>query len=243
MSAIGSMARQASVSLIAGLLLLIAPVHASAADLVVVDARGIDLKPGAKIPSNVVVKLGAGARLTLVTANGETIRLRGPFEDLPVRDVANTQGVVDSLRKMMVAPSSGALTPGVVRSGGDLIDLPGPWLVDVSRPGTRCIREGEPVVLWRPVKAVAAEALSITPIDRGWEAKGSWPAGLDTVTMPATLPLTSGNTFKVEVGQVEHPLMFQVVPKSLDNDKMRAAWMDEVGCNSQAVALAKSIPQ
>lgn len=243
MIAFASMARQASLSLVAAFLLLVSPVHASASDLVVVDARGIDLKPGAKIPSNVVVKLGAGARLTLVTQNGETIRLRGPFEDLPVRDVANTQGVVDSLRKMMVAPSSGALTPGVVRSGGELIELPAPWLVDVSRPGTRCIREGEPVVLWRPVKAAAAEALSITPIDRGWEAKGSWPAGIDTVTMPATMPLTSGNTFKIEVGQVEHPLMFQVIPKSLDNDKMRAAWMDEVGCSSQAVALAKSLPQ
>jgi len=243
MFAFASVARRASLSLIAALLLLVAPVHASANDLVVVDARGIDLKPGAKVPSNTVIKLGAGARLTLVTANGETIRLRGPFEDLPVRDVNNTQGVVDSLRKMMVTPTSGALTPGVVRSGGDLIDLPAPWLIDVSRPGTRCILEGEPVMLWRPAKAAAAEPLSITPIDRGWEAKGSWPAGLDTVTMPATLPLTSGNTFKVEVGQVEHPLMFQVVPKSLVNDKMRAAWMDEVGCSSQAVALAKSLPQ
>jgi hypothetical protein len=242
MSAFASMARLTSLSLAAAVLLLIAPVQASAAELVVVDARGIDLKPGAKVPANVVIKLGPGARLTLVTPNGETIRLRGPFEDLPVRDVANTQGVVDSLRRMMVAPSSGALTPGVVRSGGDLVELPGPWLVDVSRPGTRCIREGEPVVLWRPVKTAAAEALSISPIDRGWEAKGSWPAGIDTVTMPATLPLTSGNTFKIEVGQAEHPLMFQVLPKSLDNDMMRAAWMNEVGCDSQAVALAKTLP-
>jgi hypothetical protein len=160
-----------------------------------------------------------------------------------MRDTANTQGVVDSLRKMMVTPTSGTLTPGVVRSGGDVIELPNPWLVDVSRPGTRCIREGEPIVFWRPATSAAAEPISVTPIDRGWEAKGSWPVGRDTVTMPASLPLTTGNTFKIEVGQTEHALMFQVLPKTLDNDRMRTAWMDEVGCASQAVALAKSLPQ
>lgn len=241
MTALAFLSRAFLAPAIAAALLLAPAARASASDLVVVDARGIDLKPGAKIPSDMVVKLGPGARLTLVTSNGETIRLRGPFEDLPVRDVSNTQGVVDSLRKMMVTPTSGTLTPGVVRSGGDLTELPGPWLVDVSRPGTRCIREGEPIVLWRPTKAVAAEPLSVTPIDRGWEAKGNWPAGVDTVTMPASLPLTNGNTFKIEVGHTEHPLMFQVVPKGLENDKMRAAWMDEVGCASQAIALAKTL--
>ncbi len=243
MIALASLARGVGLPLIAALFLLSTSSYAAAADLVVVDARGIDLKPGSKIPSDVVVKLSPGSRLTLVTANGETIRLRGPFEDVPVRDTANTQGVVDSLRKMMVTPTSGTLTPGVVRSASEVIELPNPWVIDVSRPGTRCIREGEPVVLWRPVAATAAEALSITPMNRGWEAKGSWPVGRDTVTMPATLPLTSGETFKIEVGQVENALLFQVLPKALDNDKMRTAWMDEVGCASQAVALAKSLPQ
>jgi hypothetical protein len=226
---------------IASALLLASFTEVLASDLVVVDARGIDLKPGAKIPSNAVVKLEAGVRLTLVTANGETIRLRGPFEDLPVRDVNNTQGVVESLRKMMVAPTSGTLTPGVVRSAGELTELPNPWVIDVSRSGTRCIREGEPIVLWRPTKSASAEPISITPSDRGWEAKGNWPIDVDTVTMPAKLPLTNGATFKIEVGQVEHPLMFQVLPAALENDKMRVAWMDEVGCNSQAMALVKSL--
>jgi len=243
MFAFASPPRRIVLFLIAALSVAVSPAHATAADLVVVDARGVELKPGEKISADAVVKLPPGARLTLVTPNGETIRLRGPFEDLPVRSVGNTQGVVDSLRKMMVTPTSGTLTPGVVRSGSDVIELPSAWLIDVSRPGTRCIAQGEPVVLWRPAAATVAETLSITPINRGWEAKGAWPVGRDTVTMPATLPLTSGDTFKVEVGKEEHALLFQVIPKSLDNDRMRAAWMEEVGCTSQAVALAKSLPQ
>lgn len=243
MFAVASVARMVNVTAGAMLLLIGWVTSAAAVDLVVVDARGIDLKPGAKVPSNIVLKLAPGSRLTLVTANGETIRLRGPFEDLPIRDTANTQGVVDSLRKMMVTPTSGAMTPGVVRSASDVIELPNAWLVDVSRPGTRCIREGEPIIFWRPAAATSSEAMSVTPIDRLWEAKGTWPVGLDTVTMPANLPLTSGNTFKIEVGQIEHAVMFQVLPKTLDNDRMRTAWMDEVGCTSQAVALAKSLPQ
>ncbi len=243
MIAFASMARVASLSLVSAALMLIPPAAVAATDLVVVDARGVDLKPGAKIPATSVVKLGPGSRLTLVTVNGETIRLRGPFEDLPVRDVNNTQGVVDSLRKMMSAPSTGALTPGVVRSGGEQVDLPTPWLVDISRAGTRCVLEGQPVVLWRPEKAAASEAMSIAPADRAWEAKGSWPAGTETITMPATLPITSGGSFWVVVGPSESALTFQILPKSLENDKMRAAWMGEMGCNAQAIALVKTLPQ
>jgi hypothetical protein len=211
-------------------------------DLVVVEARGVEFKPGDKLNSEGVLRLPAGARLTLVTVRGETVRLRGPFEDRPVRSVAAGQtGVVDSLRNLMTRPTDSALTPGVVRSGQTGADLPEPWIVDIAREGDHCIEAGQPIVFWTAQPSGEAVPFAIRPGDRRWEAKGNWPAGQDRIAMPPTLPIQSGQMVRIAIGAAEVGLILHFVPQNLPSQEMKAAFLLEMKCERQAQAIARTL--
>src|SRR5260221_12635609 len=73
-----------------------------AGELVVVDAVGADLKPGATVDGAKPLRLNAGARITLVASTGAVIKLRGPSEQVPQSDTAAAgSGMVDSLRQLV----------------------------------------------------------------------------------------------------------------------------------------------
>ncbi|MFX4929750.1 hypothetical protein ABTB76_19745, partial [Acinetobacter baumannii] len=65
---------------------------AVAGDLVVVDAVGTDVKPGAAIDGAKPLRLGAGARVTLVAATGAVLHLRGPYDQPPQPEAAAAAG-------------------------------------------------------------------------------------------------------------------------------------------------------
>jgi len=56
-----------------GVAVLLTAAGARANELVVLDAKGVDLAPGAKVDGTAKLTLAAGARLTLVAADGRTI--------------------------------------------------------------------------------------------------------------------------------------------------------------------------
>ena len=65
------------------LLLLVASVPAEAADLVVAEARGIGLQIGQAIDPAKPLELKVGQHVTLITSAGVTIKLDGPYNNLP----------------------------------------------------------------------------------------------------------------------------------------------------------------
>lgn len=212
-----------------------------AAELVVVSAKGVDLKAGQQIDGTKPLKLAAGQLLTLIAADGRTIKLKGPYEDAPAPAQAQQGGaVVDSLKNLVNQRGAGSGTLGVVRSGGNEVELPEPWIIDVSRPGARCWREGSEAVFWRAEGTQAAE-LEIMPADRSWQARARWPDGVDKLRMPPTLPLRDGQSYVVTLGGNPSAVVIHGVPVSLVQDAQRLAWLVEKGCEAQAVALLKAI--
>ena len=221
--------------------LLIAAPGARAGDLVVVEAKGVSLQPGQSVDGSKVLKLEAGQRLTLIASDGKTIKLRGPYEEAPApAQTADAGGVVDSLRNLVSARSAGTASLGVVRSASEERPLPEPWLVDVSKPGNRCLIENSQAVFWRPDSAQST-TMEVRPADRSWQAKTTWPAASEKLGMPPNLPLRDGQTYQVEMSGSTASLTFHIIPASINKDAVRAAWMVEKGCEAQAAALVRTI--
>jgi hypothetical protein len=215
--------------------------ESAAAELVVVTAKGVELKAGQAVDGAKPLKLEAGQLVTLISSDGRTIKLKGPYEDAPAPGQAQQGGdVVDALKNLVGQRGAGSGTLGVVRSASAEIELPEPWIIDVSRPGTRCWREGGDAVFWRADAAGAAD-LEIQPADRSWQANARWPDGINRLKMPPSLPLRDGQSYVVTLGGGSAAIVVHSVPATLGQDAQRLAWLVEKGCEAQAVALLKVI--
>ncbi len=222
---------------LAAALLLAAPL-AGANELVVLDAKGVDLAPGAKLDGKAKLVLAAGARLTLVAADGRTIRLKGPYDDSPAPGQAEQANMGDALKNLMSQRGAGTAQLGVVRAGSEGADLPEPWVLDVARSGPRCLPANVAPVLWGPRFGEAAE-LKIEPADRSWRAKGSWPIDQDRLALPPSIPISDGTTYQVDVGGNPAAIVVFRIPAALADPVAQAAWMIEKGCEDQVRALAR----
>jgi hypothetical protein len=218
--------------------LILGPASAAvAAELVVVEARGISLKQGDVIDDANIVTLKDGQLLTLVAENGSILTLRGPYDQTP----ASGTGGVD------VASALGALTTGgarnvagVVRSAAADVHLPAPWLVDVSHPGVACLHAGDKPVLWRASDA-GSGTLTMMPADRSWRAQTQWPTGSPILQAPSNFPIKDGRTYLADFGGKPVAVTLTQIPPKVKSARMQAAWMLEKGCVAQAEALLKTV--
>jgi hypothetical protein len=210
---------------------------AIAAELVVVEARGVSLKQGDVIDDGQPLALKDGQLVTLVAENGSIMTLRGPYDQAPSAgsvgvDVANALGALTTGATRNVA--------GVVRAAAADVHLPGPWLVDVSHPGVACLRQGERSVLWRASDA-GNGMLTMMPADRSWRGQTQWPAGSPTLEAPSNFPIKDGRTYLADFGGKPVAVTLTQIPPKVTKPRMQAAWMLEKGCVAQAEALLKTV--
>src|SRR5260370_36116101 len=84
-------------------------VAAKAANLVVIEARRIALRPGQTVDSTKPLVLKEGQHVTLISPTGATIKLDGPYETAPDADqskampVANAPALLLSQRQERIA--------------------------------------------------------------------------------------------------------------------------------------------
>jgi hypothetical protein len=210
------------------------------ATLVVVEARGVDLKPGVEVDGNKPLALKDGQVVTLISPSGEIIKLHGPSNAAPApAQSGSTADVKGALRTLVTQELADNAELGVVRGGADDPVPPEPWLIDVTRDGNRCVPENRPIVFWRPGGGGAA-TISIAPYDRSWLARAEWQAGTDQMSLATAVPLRSRSTYVVRLGDKEAAVTLIRIPSAVSNDAMRAAWMIEVGCVSQVKALLQA---
>ena len=211
-----------------------------AANLVVVDARGIDLKPGAEIDGAKPLTLKDGQVVTLISPSGEIIKLHGPMNAAPApAQGGSTVDVRGALRTLVTQELADNAELGVVRGGADDPVPPQPWLVDVTRDGTRCLPANYPVVFWRPGGG-GATPVTIAPYDRSWLVRTEWQAGNDRLSLGGAVPLRNRQTYVVRVGSKEVAVTLVTIPAAVSNDAMRAAWMIELGCTPQVKSLLQA---
>jgi hypothetical protein len=219
------------------LALLLSAGAASAANLIVVEARGIGMKPGATVDSTKPLVLKQGQHVTLIDDKGATLNIDGPY-DQPPSAGGTGRSIGTTLAALGTEHSARTGEAGVTRTGAVADTLPAPWLFDVTRSGNVCLQENQLPVLWRPA-AKSAIALVVMPVDRSWKSQVDWPGGVDRLTVTPDIPMHGGAAYVVSYGGTEYALAVNTVPASLANDQMRAAWMVQKGCEAQAEALLR----
>jgi hypothetical protein len=208
----------------------------AASELIVVEAHGLKLTPGQSVDGSQPLALDDGQQVTLLSSSGQIVKLEGPSQVAPDSQVKSTGGdTASAVTALLTERQARTSEVGVVR-GETEVKLPDPWVVDVTHPGTSCLTQGHPVVLWRN-EDMGATQVTISPADRSWTVSGNWPANADRLAMPANLPLRDQTAYVVNVGGKPAPVTMRLIPATVSNDVMRASWMAEVGCDSQATAL------
>jgi hypothetical protein len=225
----------AGIVLAAGLL---SAAPASAEHFVVAEARGVGhWHAGNTIEAGTAVSLHQGQHLELISEDGTTIDLDGPYDGKVSSANAGGTSLMASFRAFFTEHKARTNESGTTR-GQTLHTLPEPWLIDATRAGNACVRDAATPVFWRPDTKESA-AVVVMPDDRSWKATETWPAGKDRLTVQTEVPMRPGGVYFVVVGGAEVAIKLTALPNTLSNDDMRAAWMADKGCEAQAMALAR----
>jgi len=212
---------------------------AGAAVLVVAEARGIPLKPGATLDSTKPLTLKQGQHVTLISETGATLKLDGPYDQPPVASGGSAGvGLNQTLAALVTQRQARSGEFGVTR-GTVLADLPDPWVLDATHSGNVCVMEKGTPVFWRP-DVKTAVPISVAPVDRSWTARAQWPVGESRLTITTDVPMRAGETYVVTFNGNESAVTMVQVPATLTNNEMRAGWMANRRCEQQAQALLKT---
>ena len=204
--------------------------------VIVMDVRGTKLKPGATIDGDKPLILWEGERITLIRTDGVTVTLRGPFDGVPISKKSLTNDPKQALSALVATRDARTNSVGSIRAAGDAKELPSPWLIDVTRPGVRCLPEGDRPIFWRP-DATNEVQLTVTPLDRSYKVESVWRSKSAAVFFPElTLP-GENNYLKVNYDQQEFSIQVIQIPKTIPEDLVLSAWLLEKGCVQQADAL------
>ena len=216
--------------------LLLASVAARAENLIVVEARGIGIKPGSSVDSTKPLALKQGQHVTLISTAGATLTIDGPYDQPPS---AGGQGrnIGATLAGLTTERAARTGEAGVTRGLGAEA-LPEAWLVDVSHSGSVCLQENQEPVFWRP-DAKSESSLIVMPSDHSWKSQVAWPAGISKLKVTTDVPVHGGAAYVVKFNGSDYALSVNTVPAILVNDSQRAAWMLQKGCEAQAEALLR----
>jgi hypothetical protein len=223
----------------AGILAALACTAAGAAQLVVVEARGVDLKPGTVVDPAKPLVLKQGQHVTLISDSGATLNLDGPYNEPPA--VAGGQGVTlaATLKGLATEQNARLSEVGTTRGATPLAPLPAAWVIDATHNGSVCVQQGTAPVFWRPLATSSAD-LVIMPADRSWRAEAKWPTGVSQISPPEMVAVHGEAAYFVSLSGTESAIRVNTVPSGLANDDMRAAWMARKGCDRQAEALLRT---
>ena len=189
-------------ALAAALALLVATTSTTrAGELVVIASTDSEIGVGSVLDGSRAIQLATGNSVTLVSADGRTLKLKGPYlgRPDPVPDTRGAGGtdLLDALSDIVRPAEKDVSTAGIMRSS--LYAPNEPWVIDSGRSGAHCVMPGRPTLLWRPIAVGGASAaLKADAGQSGAQADVTWQDGSYTVPWPAGLPLADGTTYQLE---------------------------------------------
>ena len=196
---------------------------------------------GKKLDDSQTIILQAGDTVTVLDARGtRVLRGAGTFK----ASEAAGQNRSSTFTALTRQRGSQRVRTGAVRNAGPDGKLMSPnlWFVDLSKSGTICVIEGNPVHAWRPDAAKAATyrvantagATSTLSFDAG-SMVASWNT--------AATPISDGSAFTVttEAGQPLGRYGFVVLPSQPATPEDTAAVLIEKGCSAQLELLSASL--
>lgn len=109
-------------------------------------------------------------------------------------------------------------------------------MIDVSKNGDFCYRQGDNLALWRPDSGKFT-TLRLKNVDTKQQAKIPWPSGTESLNWPGEIPFTDGGTYMMSRGGAIMVLTLHKVPGDLSKLVQQAAWMAGKRCRQQAKLL------
>ncbi len=216
--------------------------NATSEPLIVMETRGFKAKVGSSIDSDKPIKLEEGERITLIRADGISVTLRGPFNDVPMPKKSTASDPKQALAALVATRDARTNSVGAIRAGTDAKAIPDPWLIDVTRPGVRCLGEGQQPVFWRP-DAAKESRFTIAPSDRSYKVDLIWPAS-QTQFKPEKINFKSSEHFlTVILDDQEFNIQIIEIPKEIPEGLLLTGWMLEKSCVQQADALIKKLQE
>ena len=217
---------------------LLWPMTSDATEVYVVEAKGVDLTQGQALDGSKPLNLTVGQRVTLITSDGRTIKLKGPFSEPPAPDQEGANpDVVNSLKGLLKSREANTSSAGAIRQGTISFEQPDPWVVEIMHNGDRCLRSGEQIVFWRDSVETPSGTIEISPIDKSWSAHAIWPGKSDKLALPTSLSLQDGQVYTISLSEGSSTIKIHVIPTNIRSQPAQAAWMLEVGCDPQAKSL------
>lgn len=214
---------------------------ASAAPVVILAGDAGGAGPGSIVDDSLVVSLPAGASLMFNDANGQTRTLQGPY-DGPIGATANTGAQSSGLDRLIAARKAEQSRLGAIRAAPGQTPRDS-TLISVTQSATQCVRHGAKPRLWRPATMDADSAIRIANAD-GAVAELAWHAGQQTLDWPTAPEAVSGQRYLIELGIAPRAveIVLHLAPKAFATDAALAAWMGDMGCRRQALAILDGLP-
>jgi hypothetical protein len=214
---------------------------AHAGDLVVIVSDMQSLPAGTVVSGDRPLKIAAGHNVTLISSQGKTFRLSGPYDEVIDASPTQPDGLLNALSRLIAESKNPRTTLAVFRGWSQAVPVGRPdiWGVDITRNGPYCLRPDRPITLWWPT------AKSGGNINLGHKAGSQslvvvWPKGVKAVNWPNALPFVDGGEYAVEFATHRVEVKIIRMP-ALATNAHRAAWMHDHGCTRQALAVLNAL--
>lgn len=216
-----------------------------AQEMLVIHSSHPQYQAGSLLDTANTLDLQQGMTLTVVFANGEVEKLKGPYHTTVNAPMGYTDNyLLTKLAKFI--NNADLYTPTLrVKPQEQPDDI---WLVDISTTKRfYCVAPSNNVILWRPPSdSEIASTLLIKHKPSGKKVKVDWPAHQTTLDWPSELPVVYGDTYTVEVNTLRgqstfKKLVLYQLPDSLPTKSHKVVWMVGRGCILQANMLLASL--
>lgn len=216
-------------------------VSSQAGDLVVIASSDPTFEVGIVMDGSRPINVAANASMVLVSSDGRTIRLSGPYNGAPDTSGSSSDSrLVDSLSRLITKKASSPTTLAVFRGGFKRppADRPDIWGIDIARAGKYCLRLDRPAMLWWAAARSGIDVTFSSTGDNSRHAQISWPPGKRHMAWPKALRLSDGATYVARFWPEDTgEQLVTVLMPDLNTDAHRAAWMAEHGCTRQALKI------
>ncbi len=214
------------------------------AEMVVIASSAPEISGGQIIADGSTLSVPAGASVTLISADGVSQTIQGPYSGIPggnSGDGAGDTSLVSSLSGLLSATGKKSTSLGVMRSG--VAKNPDdPWAVNIDRSGKQCVRGDKSSVLWRS-STDEATRVKIKNMASKEQSETEWPAGAETMSWPDGPAINDGDKYLVRIkgSRTAKKITLFIVPSDLASIAHEAIWMAEKGCFLQAKLLLTTI--
>lgn len=216
---------------------------ARADSLIVVKSNAQGWPLGTKIDGTTVLTLADGEQLTVISEDGLSMTIAGPYSAAPMPDKLAPRGgrLIDALSSLFSAPSKDETVIGAFRAPDEDREALA-WMIDATllagESGVVCRDADEGLSFARPGDTEAISAL-LERIGSASRANLVFPSDAAAVPWPDTIPAEDGAHYRLTTAGDPTPVEFviAVLPVGLPTPAHRAAWMAERGCDVQARRL------